>query len=81
MEYDHIYPQSKGGKTVWTNIVSSCRACNRDKADKTDVKPTSTPIMPVLSDGYIGYRRDIVKLKVEKYLDISMWNNYFTTNE
>lgn len=33
-EFEHIVPKSKGGKTDWKNIVSSCRSCNRLKGDK-----------------------------------------------
>ena len=26
-------PRSKGGKTVWTNVVIACKACNQQKSD------------------------------------------------
>lgn len=32
---DHILPRSKGGLTVWDNVISCCRACNAFKADKS----------------------------------------------
>jgi 5-methylcytosine-specific restriction endonuclease McrA len=32
---DHVLPRSKGGKTDWTNIVSSCYACNDKKGSRT----------------------------------------------
>ena len=28
MTIDHIIPKSLGGRTVWENVVSACRACN-----------------------------------------------------
>ena len=28
---DHIHPTSKGGKNVWTNVVSACEKCNKEK--------------------------------------------------
>ena len=28
---DHIIPVSKGGQDVWTNVVTSCKACNGKK--------------------------------------------------
>jgi 5-methylcytosine-specific restriction endonuclease McrA len=31
LNYDHVVPRSKGGKTVWENIVTSCYACNARK--------------------------------------------------
>ena len=33
--YDHVLPQSRGGKTRWENIVVACLACNHKKADRT----------------------------------------------
>ena len=32
---DHIIPQSKGGKTVWTNVVIATLEVNMKKADRT----------------------------------------------
>lgn len=34
LTYDHVIPRSKGGKTVWTNILTACMECNGRKADK-----------------------------------------------
>lgn len=28
---DHVVPKSQGGKTVWENVVTACRACNQRK--------------------------------------------------
>ena len=28
---DHVHPLSRGGKDVWTNVVTSCRRCNARK--------------------------------------------------
>jgi 5-methylcytosine-specific restriction endonuclease McrA len=30
---DHVHPQSKGGKDVWTNVVTACNVCNNKKAN------------------------------------------------
>jgi len=35
LNYDHVTPRNQGGKTVWTNIVTSCYACNARKAGRT----------------------------------------------
>ncbi len=32
---DHILPQSRGGKSVWENLVTCCRKCNTKKGDMT----------------------------------------------
>lgn len=35
LTFDHVLPRSRGGETSWTNIVTSCRPCNRIKGDRT----------------------------------------------
>ena len=32
---DHVKPSSKGGRDVWTNVVTACSSCNNKKADFT----------------------------------------------
>lgn len=32
---DHVKPLSRGGRDIWTNVVTSCRRCNNRKADRT----------------------------------------------
>lgn len=34
MTIDHVVPKSLGGRTVWENVVSCCRACNLRKGSK-----------------------------------------------
>ena len=34
MTIDHVIPKSLGGRTVWENVVSACRACNLRKGNK-----------------------------------------------
>lgn len=31
---DHVKPLSRGGRDIWTNVVTSCRRCNNRKADR-----------------------------------------------
>jgi len=35
LTYDHVLPKSRGGKTIWDNIVTCCLSCNSKKADST----------------------------------------------
>ena len=35
LELEHIIPRSKGGRSIWENLVAACRACNARKADRT----------------------------------------------
>ena len=35
LTFDHVVPRSKGGKTQWSNVVTSCRPCNTKKGNKS----------------------------------------------
>lgn len=52
---DHVTPQSKQGKDMWTNVVTACNKCNNKKADFTmqemDMKffkPDFKPYVPTV---------------------------------
>src|SRR5690349_9092836 len=45
MQFEHVLPQSQGGKTTWENIVASCHDCNQRKANRTPEQAG----MPLLS--------------------------------
>jgi 5-methylcytosine-specific restriction endonuclease McrA len=32
---DHVLPRSRGGDTVWENVVTACGSCNRRKGNRT----------------------------------------------
>ena len=60
LNYDHVVPRVKGGRTVWENIVTSCYSCNDRKGcrspeeagmklRKKPIKPNSLPVTPVLA--------------------------------
>lgn len=34
LTFDHVIPQSLGGRTTWENVVASCAPCNSAKANK-----------------------------------------------
>lgn len=31
---DHVIPSSRGGRDVWTNVVTACRRCNQRKGNR-----------------------------------------------
>ena len=35
LTFDHSVPRSKGGRTVWTNVVTACSPCNLRKGNQT----------------------------------------------
>lgn len=38
LDIDHVIPVSQGGKTVFSNLVTACSACNRKKAGCTPLQ-------------------------------------------
>jgi 5-methylcytosine-specific restriction endonuclease McrA len=40
---DHVLPRSRGGRSVWENIVTSCAPCNRRKGDRTPIEVNMHP--------------------------------------
>ncbi len=44
LHVDHIYPKSKGGKDIPTNLITACAKCNLKKSDKVLKNP------PVVKD-------------------------------
>jgi 5-methylcytosine-specific restriction endonuclease McrA len=47
---DHVIPRSRGGKSVWENIVASCATCNRRKGNhlprEVKMHPRNKPKAP-----------------------------------
>ena len=39
---DHVVPRSRGGRTVWTNVVAACRVCNTKKGARTPAEAGMT---------------------------------------
>ncbi len=50
LNLDHVIPRDKGGRTNWTNIVTSCIRCNTRKAnklpDEARMHPLNKPSAP-----------------------------------
>ena len=42
---DHVVPRAQGGKDVWANVVTACRACNQRKGVR---RPEQTRNMQLL---------------------------------
>jgi len=46
LSYDHVTPRANGGRTIWENIVTACKKCNAEKADRTCDESGMWPIKP-----------------------------------
>ncbi|MES2354627.1 MAG: HNH endonuclease [Pseudomonadota bacterium] len=51
---DHVVPVSKGGKDMWTNVVTACRSCNTRKANRSPEEAR----MPLLYVPYVPNRHE-----------------------
>lgn len=61
---DHVIPASRGGKDVWTNLVTACRRCNQRKAARTPeeagMKLHAVPYTPNYAEWLILKNRKIL---------------------
>ncbi|MGQ0662255.1 MAG: HNH endonuclease [Pseudomonadota bacterium] len=50
LTFDHIVPRSRGGRTVWTNVVTACCGCNLAKGNRlpgeAKIYPRHPPVQP-----------------------------------
>lgn len=84
LEMEHVVPRSKwngaGTPTCWTNIVTSCRVCNRKKADfflahTKDHEAESKfhiymPLFRVINDQKVIYNKP--KMPRQNFMDIAV---------
>jgi 5-methylcytosine-specific restriction endonuclease McrA len=81
LNLDHVVPRSRGGKTTWENVVTSCHDCNRKKGGRlpqeAGLKLIRAPFRPKVApflDGTLG------PIKYEEWrpffniIDFSYWN-------
>ncbi|MCE2522038.1 MAG: HNH endonuclease [Rhodobacteraceae bacterium] len=52
MTFDHVIPRSRGGKTVWANVVAACATCNLAKGNRLpsecNLALRRTPVQPTV---------------------------------
>jgi 5-methylcytosine-specific restriction endonuclease McrA len=67
---DHVVPRSRGGESVWENVVTSCAPCNHRKGDRLleetsmTLQTTPRPPTPVL----------FIRLTTDRIPDV--WRTY-----
>ena len=71
LSFDHVIPRSKGGRTNWVNIVTSCMDCNVKKSDKMKMSPLRKAKRPNFYD--LAQKRKKFPIKMPKD---SNWNTY-----
>lgn len=50
LSFDHVVPRSRGGRTVWANVVTACTSCNLRKGNRLPLEsgmfPRHSPLQP-----------------------------------
>jgi 5-methylcytosine-specific restriction endonuclease McrA len=73
---DHVFPESRGGKKIWKNIVAACKVCNNSKDNKTPseagMKLRNKPEVP--SQVYIMLSVE------EKHSLVSSWDRWLAVS-
>jgi 5-methylcytosine-specific restriction endonuclease McrA len=76
LTYDHVLPKSRGGKTVWENIVSCCMECNRKKGGRTPSEASMKLIRKPVRPTWIPAIRITIGVKhiPQAWRDYLYWN-------
>lgn len=76
LTYDHVLPKSRGGKTTWNNIVTSCLPCNAKKADRTPEEAK----MPLAQKPFTPDERPEMKFTLAIPKTPEAWRQYICWN-
>lgn len=64
LRMEHIFPEARGGKATWMNMVAACEPCNSRKACRTPqeagMDPVYLPYTPNRHEGLILQNRKIL---------------------
>lgn len=80
LNLDHVIPKSRGGKTDWMNVVTSCIKCNLKKGNKllneSGMEMVIQPSKPLYNSGLSLIFRSPKQIKAswQKFVDSIYWN-------
>lgn len=78
LNLDHVVPRSKGGKTTWDNIVTSCLKCNSKKGNRTPKemgwKLKKAPAQPKWHPTLNIPLKVVPHKEWVNFLDLAYWN-------
>jgi 5-methylcytosine-specific restriction endonuclease McrA len=77
LSIDHVVPRSRGGRTVWTNVVLACTECNARKRDRlpfeAGMRPLRRPVEPPWRPG-AGFRLGRPRRSWDRFVAAAYWN-------
>jgi len=77
---DHVVPRSRGGKTIWTNVVLACARCNAQKGNRlpheADLALLRRPAEPhwLTCSRHWPPGQDVNASAWQKFVDAAYWN-------
>src|SRR6201981_215838 len=78
LTFDHVVPRSKGGQTVWVNVVAACAPCNLLKGDwlpaQAGMWPRKKPYQPTVHDLHQNGRHFPPNYLHESWMDYLYWD-------
>ncbi|CAK0780018.1 5-methylcytosine-specific restriction endonuclease McrA [Azospirillaceae bacterium] len=79
LTFDHVVPRSKGGRTTWENVVTSCTACNLLKGNRLlhqcGMAPMTPPFQPSARDLQENGRAFPPNYLHESWRDFLYWDS------
>jgi 5-methylcytosine-specific restriction endonuclease McrA len=75
LTFDHVLPRSRGGRTVWENIVTCCVPCNKGKADRTPAEAGMKLLRQPKKPSYLPS----ITVKMDSKRIPAEWAPYWTT--
>lgn len=80
LNLEHVVPRSRGGKSTWDNVVTSCVSCNLQKGNKligeTGMNLCIKPARPKWHRGISLVLRPHIRVRAswQKFIDTMYWN-------
>ena len=80
LNLDHVIPKSRGGKTDWSNIVTSCVPCNLKKGNRLPREAGMRLLIPIsrpkMKRGSIVFMRAPAQLRRswQRFIDNAYWD-------
>ena len=70
---DHLMPLSRGGKNLWTNVVTACSSCNTRKGNRLPQQCGMYPLSKPVEPHYVHLSWAVRKLTPEQAKYIRMF--------
>jgi len=78
LSIDHVVPRSRGGHTVWTNVVCACMECNVRKGgrliEEVGLRLVRPPKAPRFSPVITLHARDPKYRSWQQFLEAAYWH-------